>query len=224
MSVALYCLFAFLCGSIPVGYLIGRAKGLDIRAHGSKNIGATNVGRVLGRPLGLTCFALDFLKGFLPVAGFGWHMSVLGAASISSTALWLWLAVMACPVLGHMYTPWLGFKGGKGVATGFGALAGVWPIMGVPVLATFLVWAVVLRATRYMSLASLLAACVLPPAAALSPFAAASLGLAATPAVPWPGVIVGTLLAALVVFKHRSNIARLRAGTESKVGGPKPAA
>lgn len=225
MATFLFCLWAFACGSVPVGYLIGRARGIDIRRHGSRNIGATNVGRVLGRPLGFACFALDALKGFVPVAAFGWFHAALGRAFVEPALLWAWLGVMACAVLGHMYTPWLGFKGGKGVATGFGALAGVWPIMGVPVLAAFMVWALVVKATRYVSLASMLAACIIPVAVAAFPRCASGLGFdTRSDQIAWPGVIVGGLLAALVVFKHRANIARLMAGTEARVGGVPKAA
>ncbi len=220
VSTLFFCLLAFACGSVPVGYLIGRAKGMDIRLHGSKNIGATNVGRVLGRPLGFACFALDFLKGFVPVAAFGVYHVAVGRAYVEPALLWAWLGVMVCAALGHMYTPWLGFKGGKGVATGFGALVGVWPIMGVPVLAAFVVWALVLRFTRYMSLASMLAACTVPAAVAAFPGCAAGLGFdTRNGQIAWPGVVVGGLLAALVVFKHRANIARLLSGTELRVGG-----
>lgn len=220
MATLLFCLWAFACGSVPVGYLIGRARGLDIRQHGSKNIGATNVGRVLGRRLGFACFGLDALKGFVPVAAFGWFHGVLGRAFVEPVLLWSWLGVMACAVLGHMYTPWLGFKGGKGVATGFGALAGVWPVMGVPVFAAFIVWVLVVKATRYVSLASMLAACTIPAAVAVFPRCASALGFdTRSDEIAWPGVIVGGLLAALVVFKHGANIARLMAGTEARVGG-----
>ncbi|MCA9297366.1 MAG: glycerol-3-phosphate acyltransferase, partial [Phycisphaerales bacterium] len=109
---------AFLAGSIPFGVLIGRFRGINIREQGSKNIGATNVGRVLGKPWGRLCFALDMLKGALPVMIAGLIMNTWGhdLAHLSAIALWGWTLTMVAPVLGHMFPPWLGFRGGKGVA------------------------------------------------------------------------------------------------------------
>ncbi|MFN0011701.1 MAG: glycerol-3-phosphate 1-O-acyltransferase PlsY [Phycisphaerales bacterium] len=219
MATLLFLALAFLSGSIPFGYVLGRARGLDIRQHGSKNVGATNVGRVLGRPWGFLCFGLDFLKGFVPTLGYGLYEGVVGSPRVEPGVLWPWLAVMTACVLGHIFSPWLGFKGGKGVATGFGALAGVWPIMGAPVLVAFLVWLIVLKTTRYVGLASIVAAACLPVGVLALVPAAKALGWHDGPqAIAWPAVIVGGLLATLVVWKHRGNIARMRAGTEPKVG------
>ncbi len=219
MATLLFLGLAFLSGSIPFGYLLGRARGIDIRQHGSKNVGATNVGRVLGRAWGFLCFALDFLKGILPTLGYGLYEGVIGSPQVESGVLWRWLAVMAACVLGHIFSPWLGFKGGKGVATGFGALAGVWPIMGVPVLLAFVVWLIVLKATRYVGLASIVAAACLPLGVLALVPAARALGWHEGPrTIAWPAVIVGGMLAALVLWKHRGNMARMRTGTEPKVG------
>ena len=218
--VAMLC--AFVLGSIPFGYLIGRARGVDIRQHGSKNIGATNVGRVLGRPWGVLCFALDALKGCVPTIGFGAMIGGLGRLDVASADLWAWLGVATAAIAGHMFTPWLSFRGGKGVATGLGALAGVWPMLGIPACMALLLWVVVVRVTRYVSLASMVAAASLPITALVVPGALAAVGLKLGEggvAKVWPAALVTALLAGVVIFKHRGNIVRLLSGTESRVGG-----
>jgi len=211
---------AFLAGSIPFGLLIGLARGIDIRQHGSKNIGATNCGRVLGRPLGVLCFLLDFLKGFLPVLGAGFALGAIGRADSPAGLAWSWLAVVVAAVMGHMFSPWIGFKGGKGVATGFGGLMGVWPVMTIPALLALVVWAVFLRATRYMGLSSCLAAMCLPLGVLALPSLGPVLGLTVPGGVLLPHLTVSTVLAAFVVYRHRGNLARTWAGTELRIGGP----
>jgi glycerol-3-phosphate acyltransferase PlsY len=212
---------AFLCGSIPSGLLIGRAKGIDVRSQGSGNIGATNVGRLLGRPYFFLCFACDFLKSFTPVLLCGRALEQLGHFDVPVEAAWPWLGTMVASVLGNVFNPWLGFKGGKGVATSIGALMGVFPVLAVPGVAAFLVWITTLKITRYISAASIAAGLTLPLAAFAQGLLAARwtgsyhrevLGRA----LPFIGVCV--LLAALVVWTHRANIKRLRAGTEPKAG------
>ena len=103
----------FVCGSIPFGVLIGRAKGIDIRQHGSKNIGATNVGRVLGRKFGLLCFFLDALKGALPVLGVWWFLARQHPEQTNIVGMLMPLVGVAS-ILGHVFSPWVGFRGGKG--------------------------------------------------------------------------------------------------------------
>jgi len=213
---------AYLVGSIPFGVLIGRAKGIDIRQHGSRNVGATNVGRVLGRRLGLVCFFLDLLKGAVPVLVAGFAGGMIGreptAPGIGSVTIWLWLAVASAAVTGHMASVFLGFDGGKGVATGFGAMLAMWPLLTFPALGALLVWYAVLRLTRYVSLASMLAAVSVPlwylawtiPRA--GPEISPSLGATAPP------LIATTALACLVVWRHRANVGRLRRGQEPKAG------
>ena len=189
----------YLVGSVPTGYLLGRSRGLDIRQHGSGNIGATNVWRVMGRNWGLVAFACDFLKGFLPL----YLVRTLG---FPDTASWIVsLLLVFCglaAIVGHNYTPWLGFKGGKGIATSAGVLAALMP----PVLAVALsLWIVATLITRTVSIGSLLAAIVLPPTAAwFYPGEWVYFGLA-------------TLAGGLAVWRHRSNIQRLLAGTESRI-------
>jgi glycerol-3-phosphate acyltransferase PlsY len=211
-AIAPWLLLGYLCGSIPVGVLIGRAKGVDVRQAGSGNVGATNVSRLLGRPWGIACFLLDVLKGLTPVlaAGLLGHWS---QAPLTGAKAWSWLAVGAAAVLGHVFPVWLGFRGGKGAATGLGAVLGYWPAMTIAALAALVTWGVLVAIWRYVSLASIVAVAVLPlyvlivgwllgmPSATLTPF-----------------VVVTLLLALLVIVRHRANIARLRAGTESKIG------
>ena len=214
---------AYILGSIPFGYLLGRARGLDIRQHGSKNVGATNVGRVLGRRLGLMCFMLDTSKGAVPVLAAGVINDLITEPidSISPQQMWLWLAVACAAVLGHMHSLFLGLRGGKGVATGFGAMLAMWPLLTFPALGAMVIWYGMLRLTRYVSVASMTASLSLPLAylvRALPPNAT-DVELTQTLARVWqtsPPLIVTAVLALLIVFKHRTNIARLRRGEEPK--------
>ncbi len=211
----------FLAGTIPFGLLIARAKGIDIRKVGSGNIGATNVGRVLGKRYFLLCFALDFLKGFGPVLVAGWMAGVLGKRDVPVLDEWLWMAAMLAPVLGHVLNPWLKFKGGKGVATSLGALLAVFPHLTVPAAAAFAVFAVVLLGLRYMSVAAMSGAVSLPF------FVVAGWWIGrggTTPDRPSPALeslapvlTLSVLVALLVIWTHRGNIRRLRAGTEPKI-------
>jgi glycerol-3-phosphate acyltransferase PlsY len=189
----------YLVGSIPAGYLMGRARGIDIRQHGSGNIGATNAGRVLGRNWGLAAFACDFLKGFLPL--YLVRVFCFPDASSWPVALLLVLGGVAA-ILGHNYTPWLGFKGGKGIATSAGVLGAILPW----VLAVSLsLWIIAVLITRTVSIGSLLAA--------------ASLPLAAAWFYPHQWVYFGftAFAGGLAAWRHRSNMERLLAGTESKI-------
>jgi glycerol-3-phosphate acyltransferase PlsY len=200
MDAVIGAVAGFLSGSLPFGYFAGRMRGMDIREHGSGNIGATNVIRVLGKGIGIPVFVLDLLKGLVPVL----VMKGLGAES------WVWVLTGMCAILGHMFTPWLGFKGGKGVATAAGVLLG---IAWVPMVVGLGVWLVCYFGTRYVSLASMMA----------------GVGVAGTMAVQmgrsgeWDGVLLGfgVVLALLVILRHRANIGRLIAGTEPKSGGKK---
>lgn len=220
---------AYLIGSIPFGLLIGRARGIDIRQHGSKNIGATNVLRVLGKRPGALCFALDVAKGLLPTLGAGLIAGVVGRFDMSPALALAWLGAMVCPILGHMFSPWVGFKGGKGVATGLGSLLGVFPILTIAGIGAFALWIVIVARWRYVGIASSAAAGSLPLWIAGSFVATGNLGWLSRPwyVAAWPFLLVAVLLAALVVYKHRGNIQRTLAGTESKFGQrvtPAPAA
>jgi glycerol-3-phosphate acyltransferase PlsY len=184
-------LLAYLLGSIPTGLLLAKAfGGVDIRTTGSGNIGATNVYRTLGRKVGVMTLVGDCLKGLIPVLAAKW----LGLADP-------WVAAIGIAAfIGHVYTVFLGFKGGKGVATALGVFLGTSPLSVLTALGVF---ALVLWKWRYVSLASITAAAAMPL------FVAALDGK--------PLIIAMTLvIAALVIHKHRENIQRLRAGTEGK--------
>ncbi len=206
-------LMGYLAGSIPFGLIIAQTQGIDIRTQGSGNIGATNVGRVLGKKPGLICFALDVIKGFTPTLAAGIIMHTLGHADLSSAQAASWLAVMISPVVGHMFSPWIGFKGGKGVATALGAMLGFYPILTLAALGTLLIWIAALWLSKMVSLSSCAAALALPILAVITiwnqshQFAPGSL------------IVLGvcTLLACLVIFKHRSNLVRIMKGTETRV-------
>ena len=196
MILLLAALGAFLLGSIPTGYLVARAKGVDIRQHGSGNIGATNVFRTLGKPLGVLVFFIDALKGF----GAVWLASHFGEAGP-----WTGIVAAVAAIAGHNYTPWLGCKGGKGIATSAGVLLALMPWA---VLAIALVWIVVFKVSRYVSLASICAAAALPLAVGALWFAGCGGN--------GPLLAFALLISALAIWRHRSNMERLRAGTESR--------
>lgn len=219
LSIIIIALGSYLVGAIPFGYLIGRMKGVDIRRHGSGNIGATNVTRVVGKGWGRLCFFLDFLKGALPVV----VTLALVDHGDSPTAKHLheWLSidpclprcagVLACvaafaAVCGHIWPVYLNFKGGKGISTAAGAILALNPPALVSAAA---VWGLVFFASRYVSLASIAAA-----------VAIAVFCVVYTIAGVWtatrPEIVLFFLLAILAITKHASNIRRLRAGTESK--------
>lgn len=231
MTHALALILAYLAGSIPFGLLLGFARGVDIRQHGSKNIGATNAGRVLGKKWGLFAFALDFLKGLLPVVIAGLALGCIwrtrDGAPPSAANSWWWIGVAAAAVLGHVFPVWLRLKGGKGVATGFGAMLGLFPFVTYPAGVALVVWIVTVKLTRYVSVASIAAALVLP--LAVAGFAAAGLTttggtVAERLGAAAPFLLTTALMGILVIWRHRANLARLRAGTENKIGGASPAA
>jgi acyl-phosphate glycerol 3-phosphate acyltransferase len=204
LSAVLLFLAAYVLGSIPFGYLVARARGVDIFKAGSGNIGATNVGRVLGWRLGVLVFMLDFAKGALPAAaGLALGGSELGAPLGESLGVGAGLAAL----LGHLFPVFLRFHGGKGVATGAGVVVVLLP---GPALGAVLAWLTFLCATRYMSLASLLAAVVL-----------CGVRLTFT-ADAWSGEHLALTLfcfvaAVLVFVRHRSNLARLIQGNENRL-------
>jgi acyl-phosphate glycerol 3-phosphate acyltransferase len=206
MVAVLLFLLAYLVGSIPFGYLIGRARGVNLFHAGSGNIGATNAGRVLGRGWGALVFLLDFLKGAIPVAAIVPAARSFGPVELSAEVLRVGAAALA--FLGHLFPIYLGFRGGKGVATGAGTIIVLVP---GPAALAILGWAVVLLVTRMVSLASLAAVTILVTSWLLgtpAPFAAESL-----PTTLY--LLAGTLT---VIVKHRGNIQRLLAGTENRIG------
>jgi glycerol-3-phosphate acyltransferase PlsY len=194
---------SYFLGSIPFGYLAGRLAGIDIRKAGSGNVGATNVVRVLGKRYGYPVFALDFLKGFGAV-----KISMLMAPGRppewNSSEIVGILAAMSS-ILGHLYPPWLKFKGGKGVATSAGALLALTP---VATLIGVAIWIIVFWLTRYVSLASITATVVLPIVI-----------LVVSPRDQnnrKPLVYSSACVAAVVIWRHRSNLSRLMRGTEPR--------
>ena len=208
---------AYFAGSIPFGVLIAKTKGINIREHGSKNIGATNVTRTLGKLLGVTCFVLDMLKGALPVIIVGFIAGTFGTQldQITSVDLLLWIAVAFFALLGHMYSPWLKFGGGKGVATTFGGMVAMWPLLTVPVLIAFVSWIIALKITKIVSLASLVSAFVLLLATV------GLVNLKSSVAHAWPLLAVTFLISTMVFWKHRTNISRIMSGEEPKLGDAK---
>jgi glycerol-3-phosphate acyltransferase PlsY len=220
---AIWIVAAYLIGSVPVGLLLGKMRGVDLRGHGSGNIGATNAMRVLGRRLGSLCFALDVVKGAAPVLGSGVAMNVLGRGALDAAHTGPWMAVGLAAVLGHVFPIYLRFKGGKGVATAFGALVAFWPWMTLAALLALMVWIIVAVLTRYVSVASIAAALVLPAAMVVSHMTGWPAGGEGVRSQSggWPFLGLAIVLSALVIWKHRGNIARLMAGTEHVIGGRK---
>jgi len=194
---------AYLIGSLPAGYILGRIAGVDIRKVGSGNVGATNVTRVLGKRFGYPVFLVDFLKGFVAVfvsiAIAGTDVSNPTSADISGALGGVF------SVLGHSYPVWLRFKGGKGVATSLGVL---FAINWLAALVMSIVWVVVFKVSRYVSLASIAAAIALPFAMGAMLFLNQLRS-----AIP---LYFSVLLTAIVVIRHKSNFSRLLNGTEPR--------
>jgi len=206
---------AYLLGSIPFGLLIAKAHGKDLRSIGSGNIGATNVSRALGRKWAYVCFGLDMLKGAVPMLV---TLSLVRGSSSESQIekvilLWLWLAVGCAAILGHIFPIYVKFKGGKGVATSFGVALGLWPYFTICALFAIAIWVVVVLIWRYVSLASIAASVSFPLVLILA--------ITLTPGWDfvnlWPLLIAATAIPLMVIIRHRENIKRLLAGTESKI-------
>lgn len=219
IAYILIALGAYLLGSIPFGFLVAKARGIDIRSVGSGNIGATNAMRVLGKPAGIFVLLMDAFKGYLacgvlPALIFNTlapHYSGLYVFFQNEPVeLQIRLTVLAgiCAVLGHNYTCWLKFKGGKGIATTAGVYLALAPWA---VLVALVVFILALLLTRYVSVGSISAAVALPVAVWVMTPHNLLLG------------IVTTALGALAVYKHKSNIQRLLAGTENRLGKKTPA-
>ena len=226
VPAVVWVLAGYLCGAIPFGLLVGRVRGIDVRVHGSGNIGATNVGRVLGSGYGVLVFVLDLLKGLGPVVLAGQWLSA-GTSAAQATmpgarGALCWVMVAAACILGHMFPVYLKFKGGKGVATSLGVLLGIYPYFTVPALIAFGLWIVLTGITRYVSVGSMAAAVAFPVVFAL----AARIRSEAwgTLGQLWPMYGFAIVAAALVVYRHRGNLQRLLAGTESKISVSRPSA
>lgn len=207
----LYIVLAYLIGSVPFGYLAGKLNGIDLREHGSKNIGATNAVRVLGKKWGIPVFVCDFLKGYIPLS---YVIHELGEGGVALTQFsmegmfWV-IGVMFALILGHTFTCFLHFKGGKGVATTGGCLFALSPIIGCSALLT---WIVMMVLTRYVSLSSMVAGLAMMIAAGYEFWWAD----AALTGADMTLLSLLLIIFVLVVFKHRANIVRLCRGTEPK--------
>lgn len=195
-------LVAYLLGSIPTGFLVAKARGIDIRTVGSGNIGATNVFRFLGKPAGIFVLFADALKGWVAV--------VIVTRVISNafripgdqiTQEWLAICAGVGAILGHNFTCWLHFKGGKGIATSAGVLTALVPLSLLIILS---VWIIVFAFTRYVSLASICASFTLPFAAWFTHESATM-------------IVITAALAVLAIYKHKGNIKRLLNGTEGRL-------
>jgi glycerol-3-phosphate acyltransferase PlsY len=215
----LWCLIAFSFGSIPFGVVLAKLKKVDLRTVGSGNTGATNVGRALGRRWGLLCFVLDAAKGATPVILAGVLAGTLGepAGALAPSAASGWLAVGVAAILGHVFSPFLNFKGGKGVATACGALLAMWPLMTIPVLVAAGVFLLVILTLRFMSLASMAAAIAIPSTTLI--LGLMDEGTQAQSGSVLPQTITGLVIAFMVVWRHRANLKRVLDGTEPKVFG-----
>jgi len=202
---------AYLVGGIPFGFIIARHRGVDLRKAGSGNVGATNVGRVLGKKWGVLVFILDLGKGAL--------VSIVAAKMASSHSEsetmrdWIWLACGASCIVGSVFPIYLQFQNGKGVTASLGVVLGIYPYLTLPGLLALALWVIVVKVSGYVSLASLSAAVFLPLGYTVMAWFA-----------PWPLSVHYPLLAlqatlsVLVFIRHRENIRRLLAGTENRIG------
>lgn len=195
-QAVLWLLASYFVGAIPTSYLLSRfLAGIDLRQHGSGNLGATNLYRVLGWKYAIPAAAVDIAKGAIPVLVF--------APQVSTSQLFA-LGCGVAAILGHVFSVFVGFKGGKGVATAAGVMLGLAPLA---LTVAAIVWALLVRLTGYVSVASIAAAAVLPLAVYL-------LEDSRTPALLW----IATVIAAGVIILHRRNIQRLLNGTENRFG------
>ncbi|MEI6175386.1 MAG: glycerol-3-phosphate 1-O-acyltransferase PlsY [Verrucomicrobiota bacterium] len=234
MQLWLCPLLAFLLGSIPFGLLIAKARGIDIRQHGSGNIGATNVLRVMGKKYGIPCLLLDILKGFVPTllaislirfAGQPSGIAIQYLLPFAKTdnpqflAQSIQVITGLCAILGHNYSPWVGFKGGKGIATTAGVVTALMP---AAILILVLIWLILFKITRYVSVASIVAVALVP---IITHLGARFHHVHNDKSLPtlwesgtWnkPLFAFSVLVALLGIWKHRSNIQRLIAGTENR--------
>lgn len=193
----IFCIFAFVSGSIPWGYLIGKAKGIDLRKTGSGNIGATNVMRVIGKKEALITLLLDILKGAIPVlivrlSPYGENLILIGTVGLLA-------------ILGHCFTPFLKFKGGKGVATSIGVLLAFMPLAG---LITVIIWIITVKISRISSAGALVSFALLPLNVYITGY-------------PREFLIFAWLFTILIYSRHISNIKRLIKGIEPKIGEKK---
>jgi glycerol-3-phosphate acyltransferase PlsY len=202
---------AYLVGSIPFGLIVGLAKGVDPRKAGSGNIGATNVGRLLGGRYFFVVFVLDLLKGAIPTLAAG---AVLNFTVEDRTTCLLWVLVSFAALVGHMASIFLKFKGGKGVATSAGVLLGIFPYYTLPALVAVTLWGILFLVFRYISVASMVGSAAFPILYVL----AGMIWHWPILQSQFPFLFFSFLVPLMIVFKHRGNISRLRSGTELRAG------
>ena len=205
-------LAAYVIGSTPCGFLIAKFRGVDIRKAGSGNVGATNVARVVGRGWGYLCFVCDVAKGFVPAAAVTW-LTTCAQVRPGVYEQLSWLLVATAAICGHVFSFWLKFRGGKGVATALGAVLGIFPYFTYAGLAALGVWLVVTLISRYVSVGSIVAA------VAFVPLMVAFNWLGGRePGQIWLLLLFSAVMVAMIVLRHGGNIRRLLGGTESKIG------
>lgn len=209
MKFALLTAAAYLLGSVPFGVLIAGLYGKDLSKIGSGNIGATNLSRALGKKWGYLCFALDLSKGLIPMLIAG----KIVKSPPDPLDLLGWLLVGLAAILGHIFPIYLKFKGGKGVATSFGVALGLWPYFSICAAIAVTLWVIVVLISRIVSLASVAAVVAFPLALVLL--------IAILPHWKfgdlWPLLIAAVAIPVIVVVRHRRNIIRIIAGTESRI-------
>lgn len=204
---------AYVIGSTPFGVLIARAKGVDLRKVGSGNVGATNVARALGKKWGYVCFFLDVAKGLAPTLITGVLLRRQpGFPSLMHQLVWLSVGFAA--IAGHVFSFYLRFRGGKGVATSMGVVLGIFPYFTYPGLCALGVWIAVTLISRYVSLGSIVAAISFVPL--FVAFRRDDIGAL------WPLCAFAGAIVVLIIIRHRGNVVRLLSGTENKMGKPKP--
>jgi acyl phosphate:glycerol-3-phosphate acyltransferase len=203
---------AYLLGSVPFGLIIGKSRGVDVRTAGSGNIGATNVGRLLGKRFFFLVFFLDMLKSLVPMLIASWLVARIPERERDRTIYLLWLLVGFAAVLGHMFSVFLTFKGGKGVATSAGVMLGLVPYFTLPAVVAIAVFIVAFAAMRYMSVASMAGAVAMP----IAYYVIGRMRGWPVTGTQLPLLIFSVVIAALIIFKHRGNISRLVHGTENR--------
>jgi acyl phosphate:glycerol-3-phosphate acyltransferase len=199
VTTALLLLAAYLVGAFPTSYVVGRARGIDLRQHGSGNLGATNALRVLGWKAATPIFVVDIAKGFVPV--------YLFPQWTGTDPAWPVLAYGAAAIVGHVFSVFVGFRGGKGVATGAGVFLALAPMA---VLGGLAVWLVLVATTGYVSLASIAAAAALPVLVVLT-------------GASTPVLVLAAVIGVFVIYAHRANIGRLARGEEHRFRRGAPA-
>jgi glycerol-3-phosphate acyltransferase PlsY len=210
MKFIILIIVSYFVGAIPFAQVFAKAYGKNLRSIGSGNIGATNLSRALGKRWGYFCFLLDALKGMVPML----FATRLAGPDADIVQLIVCLAVGAAAILGHIFPVYLKFKGGKGVATSFGAAIGFWPYYTVCAAAVIIIWVIIVLLSRYVSLASIAAAITFPLCLTAIIIFKESWQLNKL----WPLLLAATAIAVMVIFRHQSNIKRIIAGTENKIG------